>query len=202
MDPTVSDAELMQRFRNGDEEAFHQLFSRQLDQLERRLARRIPPSLQRRFDVSDVIQETRVVAFEKRDRFEARGSDAFRRWVQGIGDHKLSEAIRRHGRTARRAAFREVTRGRRLDTQAAPAVGPTPSQVAMSREAETRVRRVLEQLEPDHREVIRLIQEAGLSLDEVAELMGRSRDAVRMLHRRAVSRFGALYDCGEGNPDA
>ena len=201
-DPKDPEAELLQRFRNGDEAAFRQLFAKHLEALERRLARRIPLRLQRRFDVSDVIQETRLVAFARRSDFEHRGPEAFARWIGGIGDNKLAQAIRRHGRTAKRAAYREVTRGRRVDTEAVSAGGPTASQVAVSHEVEERVRRALVSLGPDDQQVIRLTREAGLSLDEVAEQMGRSREAARKLLQRALSRFAAAYDALERRHDA
>ena len=193
-DPSANEAELMQRFRNGDEDAFRQLFAQHLDRLERRLARRIPPRLQRRFDVSDVIQETRLVAFARREDFEIRGPDAFGRWIRGIGDNKLAQAIRRHGRVAKRSVHQEVTRGRRVDTAAVEAGGPTASQVAVSQELEEKVRRALASLGPDDLQVIRLTRETGLSLDEAAEQMGRSREAVRKLLQRALVRFAAAYD--------
>ena len=200
-DPIASEAELLQRFRNGDEEAFRTLFAHHLAELERRLARRIPPRLRRRFDVSDVIQETRLVAFARREDFEFRGPDAFWRWVQGIGIKKLGRAIEQHGQAAKRAAHREVTRGQRVDTAAVAAKGPSPSQVAISHEVEEKVRRALASLGPDDQEVIRLTREAGLTFDEVAEQMGRSREAVRKLHGRALSRFADAYDALERHPD-
>jgi RNA polymerase sigma-70 factor (ECF subfamily) len=193
-DPTDAQAELMQRFRNGDEDAFRQLFAQHLDRLKRRLARRIPPRFQRRFDVSDVIQETRLVAFARREDFEIRGPDAFGRWIGGIGDHKLARAIHRHGQVAKRSAHQEVTRGRRVDTAAVEAGGPTPSQLAVSHELEDRVQQALASLSADDQQVIRLTREAGMTLDEAAEPMGRSREAVRKLLQRALARFTAAYD--------
>ena len=46
-------------------------------------------------------------------------------------------------------------------------------------------------LSEDHREVLRLALEEGLSLRECAERMGRSREAMKKLYGRAVCALRA-----------
>ena len=49
--------------------------------------------------------------------------------------------------------------------------------------------KALEQLPPDYREVLRLCREEDASLREVGERMGRSREAAKKLHGRAMVQF-------------
>ena len=49
-------------------------------------------------------------------------------------------------------------------------------------------------LPPDYREVLRLAREEDLSLREVAERMGRSREAIKKLYGRALLRFKEAFD--------
>jgi RNA polymerase sigma-70 factor (ECF subfamily) len=56
----------------------------------------------------------------------------------------------------------------------------------MDAEERTRLERAMEGLSADHRAVLRLIHEKGVSMSEAAVAMGRSPAAVRKLHARAV----------------
>ena len=49
--------------------------------------------------------------------------------------------------------------------------------------------RALAQLPPDYREVLRLCREGRTSLREVGERMGRSHEAAKKLHGRAMMQF-------------
>ena len=50
----------------------------------------------------------------------------------------------------------------------------------------------MDKLPPDYREIIRLVQEEGLTMAEAAARMGRSRNAVKHLYGRALSQFAKL----------
>lgn len=188
------ETDLMQRFRNGDEEAFRVLFERHAGILKQRIDRWLPARLRRRLAVSDVLQETRIVAFSRREDFEIRGENAFRNWLLGIVEMKMREALRVHAGAAKRAVHHEVTRGQRLDTAHFHGRGPSPSQVSIAAETEEVARRAMAELPEDYREVLRLTREEGLTLGEAAERMGRSPEAVRKLCGRAICRFKAIFD--------
>lgn len=100
-----------------------------------------------------------------------------------------------------RAADREVTRAKRLATAAFVADGQSPSAVAMSAERIERVRRAMSTLPEDYREVLALALEQGLLLREVAERMGRSREAIKKLYGRALCRLREVCGPLEGAHD-
>jgi RNA polymerase sigma-70 factor (ECF subfamily) len=181
--------DLIRRFRRGDEEAFRILFERYGRVLEARIRNLMPNRLRRKVAVSDVVQETALVAYSRRADFEERGEEVFRRWLLGIVENKVRETIRRHDRVAKRSARREVTRSDRADTAEFIGHRASPSQVAIAAELEALVGHALGQLPADYREVLRLSQHEHLTLREAAVRMGRSSDATKKLYGRAVARL-------------
>jgi RNA polymerase sigma-70 factor (ECF subfamily) len=188
------DGNLLRSFREGDEEAFRTLVNRHVSLVQGRLGRQIPAHLRRRIAMSDIIQETCIVAFRRRGDFEDRGTDAFAKWICGIAEHKLKEEIRRHAGSAKRSVHREATRGDRPDTAYLIGSHPTPSVIAIAAERLDRIRDAMAQLPPDYRTVLELATEQGLPLREAAEKLGRTPDATKKLHSRALCRLRQLLD--------
>ena len=184
---------LLGRFRAGDEQAFCLLFDPHVPALRALIERRLPARMLRRISVADVIQETRIVAAQKLAEFAPLGDGALRGWLLAIGDRKILETLRRHGGAARRAVGREVTRTRRADTACHEAPQDTPSKVAMAHEDAVRVQAALQALPADYRAVLSLAHEHHRALREVADRMGRSREAVKKLYGRALCRFKEVY---------
>ena len=182
-------AELIRKFKAGDEQAFQTLFVAQLPVLRGRVARVLSDRLRRRLSVADVLQEVGLAAFRGRAGFEDRGDDAFRNWLLGIADNKLHDQLRRHDGAGMRAAAHEVSRTELTSTLAGAADLPSPSVAAAHSEQVERVRRAIETLPPDYREVLHLALERGLLLREVADRMGRSREATKKLYGRALCRL-------------
>jgi RNA polymerase sigma-70 factor (ECF subfamily) len=189
------EADLVARFREGDRDAFRRLVERHERILLTRLAARLPAHLRRRVSVADLVQETCLVAYERRRDFEDRGDGAFGKWLAGIAENRVRDAVKRHAGASKRSARREVTRGQRPETGCLPAAQGTPSGVASSAEQVAGVRAAMLELSADHREVLRLALEEGLTLGECAERMGRTREAAKKLYGRAVcalrARLGA-----------
>jgi len=191
--------DLIRRFRDGDEDAFRALVEVHVKALEAGLARRIPGALRRRVAVSDVVQEGLLVAFRRRADFEDRGPDGFRRWLGGIVDLKLHEAIRHHGGASKRSAAREVTRSARAATEHAVGRTPSPSAAAASAETSDHVRAAMASLPEDHRTILTLALIDGLSLGDAAERMGRSREAAKKLYGRAMVGLRAALAARAGS---
>lgn len=189
MTAEVPEEDLVRRYQNGDGEALCALFDRYEALLVRRIERWLPPHVLRRLSVSDVLQESRIVALDRREAFEARGDGAFRRWILGIAEMKARQAVQRHMDVAKRATRRELSKPARRDTAAFAGKGPTPSEVAIGSELEELARLAVRSLPDDYREVLRLAMEEGLTLKEAARRMGRSHDAAKKLYGRALARL-------------
>ncbi|MHC4551008.1 MAG: sigma-70 family RNA polymerase sigma factor [Planctomycetota bacterium] len=190
---SLSDEELMARVQAGDSGAFSVLFHRHEKLLQQRVMGRMRANLRRKVSVTDVLQETRIIALERCGEFEDRGPGSVRKWLDRIAERKVQEVVRHHIQRAKRAVGREVTRGRRPDTAQFVAAGPSPSQAAIAAERAQRVQRALRSLSRDHETVLRLAREEGLSLREVGERMGRSREAAKKLYARALAHFTEVF---------
>jgi RNA polymerase sigma-70 factor, ECF subfamily len=199
-EPPVADGELVRRHRAGDAAAMAELVGRHEAAIRRQIERGLPAAVRRRLAPDDVLQETWIVVARRIAEFEDRGAGAFRAWASAIASHKLREALRREAGADCRDADREVTRGARPDTAAFVARDPTPSAHAVANELADAVRRASDQLRPDDREILRLVQTEGLPLTEAAARTGRSREAARKLYERALERFARLVAEEQGRP--
>jgi RNA polymerase sigma-70 factor (ECF subfamily) len=190
----VDGAELVRRFRAGDESAFRELYDRYGALISRRIERDLPDRLRRKVAVSDVLQESMLQAFDSREDLREGSERAFRSWLLTIADHKILETIRHHEATQKRSAKREVTRAARRETSAYSAKQTSPSQAAVGAELHSLAQHAMRRLPPDYREVLRLAQQEHLTLVEAAERMGRSHEATKKLYGRALTRFREEFE--------
>ncbi|MCZ6688773.1 MAG: sigma-70 family RNA polymerase sigma factor [Planctomycetota bacterium] len=186
------EAELLRRAQAGDEQAFAMLFDRHAQALQGRLERKLPRTVRRKVSVSDLIQETRIVALGRLGDYEEWPDGAFGAWVDRIAKNKLRDAVRRYEGTVKRGAVREVSRGERPDTALFEAKGTSPSQGAARTDLRRHLLALMEDLPEDYREVMQLVYMKQLPLAEAAKRMGRSLEATKKLRARALVRFTAL----------
>ena len=111
-------------------------------------------------------------------RFEG-DDDALRSWVFSIAHNRVVDASRRRARRPAEAG-REVVDGD-LDPVAPPAEPTDPALLA-----------ALAELTDEQREVLGLRFVADLSIEQVAELTGRSLGAVKAMQHRALDRLRSL----------
>lgn len=187
----VDEGDLVRRAKAGEEAAFRALCERYEGLLAARVRRFVDGALRRKVSVLDVLQEAYLAGHQRLAEFEDRGEGAFGAWLAQIAEFKAREAVRRYAGAEKRAAGREVSRGARRDTAEVAGVGASPSQVAIAGERAEAVRRAMAALPDDHRHVLQLVQVDHLSIEHAAVLMGRSRDAVKKLYGRALSRLAA-----------
>ena len=185
-----SDEELVRRVKSSDEAAARILFERHLPALRAKAEARLPAALRGKVGASDVVQDAWLAAFLALGDFEDRGDGSFASWLRTILERRVADEVRRHVEAGARDVRREV----RMPTTAM-GVGMAASQISPSAEvvAEERaaaLRDEVGRLDEDHREVIRLVHDEGLTLIEAGRRMGRSADAVRKLYGRALVRLG------------
>jgi len=188
MNDSGNEARLIDRFQEGDPDAFRELFEPCEGALRRQLERMLPNKLQRRFSISDAIQEARIVALEKHAEFEPRGEGSFKRWVMGIAVMRARQALRTHN-ADKRGMNREVTRNQRAETAQFAGRGPSPSEAAIASELMRHTREAMAALPADYQEIFRLTRTEHLSLKESSETMGRSYEAIKKLYGRALASF-------------
>jgi RNA polymerase sigma-70 factor (ECF subfamily) len=192
--------ELLRRARNGQIDArgvLLQWYGNYLNllastQLDRRLRPRMNPS--------DLVQETLLAAHRDFLDFRGETQPELLGWLRQILIHTLHRMIDAHLKAGKRDIRREVAMDRActsIENSATnlaaflPARGDSPSSPMRAREGEVEFAHKLSHLRPTYQQVIILRILQGLSFDEIAERMGRSSGAVRMLWLRALEQFKA-----------
>lgn len=129
-------------------------------------------------DPEDVLSETFLGV--ARDLADFEGDwDRFRAWAFTIAHHRLIDARRRSAR-------------RPVELVAEPPEPPGPpagdvADEALARIGDEHVLRVLDGLSPDQRDVLLLRIVGDLTLEQVAEALGKRSGAVKQLQRRGLA---------------
>ena len=193
MESPTSTFALLEKARAGDGEAMSQVF----EQYRRRLAVlvhfKLSPRARGFSEVEDVVQETLLRAFRDVGRFTYQSPGSFLRWLSSIADHVIIDRVRYQGRE-RRAGERVPFRSESNPLGPEPADTRTPSRLFAQQEAVERLLARLEALPENYREAILLAKIEGLTTQEMAERLGKSRQAVALLVFRAVKRFRELQE--------
>jgi RNA polymerase sigma-70 factor (ECF subfamily) len=185
----------------GDRAAVDELIARYLPDLRAFVRLRAGPLVRAREADSDIVQSVCREVLQHMDRFRFPGDSAFKQWLFATALRKISNR-RDHHLAQKRDVSREIPidAGRGSgDEQLLVCYGSfsTPSHGAMVREEMERVETAFEELTEEQREVITLAHVVGLSRAEIAEKMGRSEGAVRVLLHRSLARLSDLLGDGE-----
>jgi RNA polymerase sigma-70 factor (ECF subfamily) len=178
----------------GDPQALDQLFARCLPRLRRLLALKAGSAL-RHADLDDLVQEAYLEATRQFCDYTYQGPDSFFRWLATVAMNRLAN-LQRMAAAQKRDRRRELPLQRDGSTMVPGAVqpadtGPGPRTMTLGAEAQTRLDAALATLSADDREVITLARVQGLSLQEIAERMERTRNAVALLLSRALRKLKA-----------
>lgn len=166
------DADLIGRWRDGDEGAAAELVRRHAPALARYLSGAGAGD-----DVDDLVQEAFFRAFRRIDSY--RGTASFRTWLLAIGSNALKDMRRRYLR-------RPVVA---LDDRDVVDDGSDPHAATVERDLEERLRAGVQSLPPMQRDVFLLRAQQGLEYEEIAEGLGTSVGAARVHYHHAVRRL-------------
>jgi RNA polymerase sigma-70 factor (ECF subfamily) len=190
---------LLEQVRDGDRQAFDQLFARHRPYLRQIVELRIDPRLRARVDPSDVVQDAHLEAFRRLDAYLRQRPMPFRLWLRQIAYDRTLKARRHHLGAARRAVGRELPLPERSSLMLAQqlfAGGSTPSQQLDRRELARRLRLAVAQLPEADREVILMRHFEGLSNPEAGCLLGIDPATVSKRHGRAMLRLHRILFSG------
>jgi RNA polymerase sigma-70 factor (ECF subfamily) len=147
--------------------------------------------LQRKIDPSDVVQQTLLEAYQKRDAFRGETSGERAAWLRQILAHNLADAMKSL-RRAKRDVAREQELGQAVEASSArleaflAAEQTSPSMQVAGHEQALALANALAQLPDAQREALVLQHWQGLSLKQIAEHMQRSPSAVAGLLKRGL----------------
>jgi RNA polymerase sigma-70 factor (ECF subfamily) len=177
---------LLLRARDGDRPALEELLARCAPRLLTLVRLRLGPSLRRRLESSDILQESLLKAYRGLGSFRGRDGRALLAWLARIAENEIRDRADFHG-AGRRSAAAEVADSSVLDGLPDRSRSLT-SRLLLSQRL-SRLAEALEALDPAQREAIvgRHLEE--LTFGELGERMGRSPDACRMLLARGMARL-------------
>jgi RNA polymerase sigma-70 factor, ECF subfamily len=198
MDQATSSFNLIERIKNGDREALSLLFDRHRRRLAVLAHYRLGPHLRSLVEVDDILQETLLKAYVQFDQFTYRTPGSFLRWLGHIMEHVVTDTARYYGRQKRQAAEIMPLKSASIPGGVEPVDSKTPSRLLAQDEALRALLRDLDELPDDYREVILLVKIEGLSTQEAAERMGKSRETIALLLHRAIKRFRQTQASKEG----
>jgi len=151
--------------------------------------------LNARVSASDVVQETFLEANRDFAAFQGRSAQEFSGWLRRILLNNILRVVDEHVLAKKRDVRREVSLqalATSLDRSSArledmvPDAGPSPSVAVHRNDMATALADALADLPPDYRTVIVMRHIEELPFAEIAEQLGRSSGAVRMIWMRAI----------------
>jgi len=169
----VADRELMERFRDGHAASFERLYERHRGPLYRYFARQSAKD-----NVDDLFQETWLRLIRSKTRYQPEAP--FRAYLYQIAHSVLVDHYRRHGHASR--------------PQATPTLDPIDASAGPEQNYEAGTLRrtfiaALDSLPAEQREAFLLHEEAGLTLEQIAEVVGTGRETIKSRLRYGTRRL-------------
>jgi RNA polymerase sigma-70 factor (ECF subfamily) len=204
-------AALLDRLRGEHREALGELFELHRDRLWRMLYVRLDRRLSSRVSPDDVLQEAFLDVAGRIGEYLDNPAVPFYVWLRFLTLQRMQMLQRAHLGAQMRSVTQEVARadGSFAAASAESMAGQlvshmtSPSQAAMRRETQDRLRAALDEMDPLDREVLALRHFEELGNSEVAQVLGISKDAASKRHVRALKRLREVLSSDEtSEPEA
>jgi RNA polymerase sigma-70 factor, ECF subfamily len=168
----MSDEPLIREAQNGDRHALEELCRREWQPVYAMLY----ASLRNRAESEDATQEVFLRALRSFDSYRHRDVP-FRAYLATIGKNLLRDSWRRN-----RPTLVDI------EQQSEPVAGePQPDERVLAAEQQLSIHSLLDTLNQDQRDVIRLRVLEGRPTEEVARMLDRTPNAIRQLQHRAIT---------------
>jgi len=189
--------ELLAQAKVGNELAVNELMDRHRQSLRQLVRMRLDQKIQRRIDVSDVVQDVLVEANRRLQNYLVDPVMPFHLWLRQIAKDRIIDAHRRHRVSARRSVDREqaVVAPRGYDQSSIQLMGLlgddrlTPAAAALQQEMARKVEQAITKLEEKDCEIIVMRHYEHLTNQDIAQALGLTEPAASMRYLRAVRRL-------------
>ena len=180
-----SDESLMLRYRDGDVRAFEVLVTRHRRPVYNFIFRFVRDAAQ----AEDLLQETFLRLIKGADAYEKQAK--FTTWLYTIARNLCVDASRR-GKHRKAASLDAPINGEEDGAALIDLVaggGPAVDRQAISRELAVRIRRAVEALPDEQREIFLLREVNDLQFNEIAEIVGVPENTVKSRMRYALEKL-------------
>jgi RNA polymerase sigma-70 factor (ECF subfamily) len=202
--------QLLADVRLGDADAINRLMDRHRDSIRRMVQMRLDHKIQRRVDVSDVVQDVLVEANRRLQVYLDNPVMSFHLWLRQIAKDRIIDAHRRHRGSAKRSVDREKPLAvqaaddhstmQLLDQLRDPEL--TPAAAATQQEMARAVERSISELGDQDAEIIIMRHYEQLSNQEIAQALGLTEPAASMRYLRALRRLREMLGTGANSDES
>lgn len=197
---TPQDEQLVQQIRQGDADALGKYLELKRGALTGFIERQLGTGLRKKIEPDDIFQEAAAEAVKRVDQ---AFDDPFG-WMCRICEQKVIDAYRRYFGAAKRDAGREVSADGPAGDQSQAGIAnlliaslTSPSAIFSREQKHLKMLQALEAIPEEQREALKLRYFDGLSSGEIAERLGKSNGAVRVMLSRSLTKLQDLL-----GPDA
>ena len=190
------DETLVERIREGDVEALGQFLELHRQELLGFVQHVSRPELQQVVPAEDLFQEVATSAISSLSRLASPELDPLS-WLRQLARRRVVDAHRFHFQAARRSQGRQRSLQGNNDASSGweamiVASMTSPSQVLSRNQRLSRLQVAIQELGTEAEQAIRLRYVEGLSSREIAERMGKSDVAIRVMLSRSIQRLQGL----------
>ena len=189
--------QLAERVRVKDLEALAAFIETVRFQLMAFIERQLGAGLRRKVEADDIFQEVSAEAVRSLKDIDLAARDPFG-WLCQVAERRIVDAHRHFFGAQKRAAGREVGLGSPGDSNSPGLLNllvasmTTPSAAFSRNVREARLLDALGELPPDQREALRLRYLENLPSKQIAEKLGRTDAAVRVMLTRSLKKLQTI----------
>ena len=158
----------------GDDRSRGELLERLRPRLVLWVTTRLSPALRAKVEPEDVVQEILLSVHKSLEGFQGEDDRAFLRWLFTVAENRIRDQADHFG------ALKRKTPEPISPHQTGPQTAAVRNEMAI------KVKDALTRLNENHRQVIQMRRFEELEIAEIAQKMGKSENAVRILYCRAI----------------
>jgi len=196
---------LIKRAKDGDREALDELFGGDRpEQVLWIVRKRMGNELRREMESTDLVNDVFLSAIPSLENCTFESEEDFLRWLASIVENRIrdhADKIHAKKRDKRKEIPLNSNRRAKQDSVVGvtgPVTWTTPSRIVSKKEDLDKLKKAMDELRPEYKEVIELKIIKGLSHKEIAKRLNKSSHSTRSLLSRAMAALTEVMVKSDG----